>query len=197
MAREWYGKWRARCGIGCRVPECLAWESQGDEVLIVLEGFDALDDLRLKRAAHGIDARLNACPCQTVGHGDAKLVNFCFADSGGGVAAVDFQYVGGGCGMKDVAYFIGSCLDEAQCAARESALLDSYFGEFDAEVERRGKKALFAEVERSWLALYPFALTDFHRFLKRWSPGHWKLNSYSERLARETVERLESESGGT
>ena len=42
-------------------------------------------------------------------------------------------------------------------------------------------------LECDWRAMYPLAWTDFHRFLKGWSPGHWKINSYSERLAREVV----------
>jgi Ser/Thr protein kinase RdoA (MazF antagonist) len=56
-----------------------------------------------------IDQVLNNCSYQTIVHGDAKLANFCFSKEGA-VSAVDFQYVGGGCGMKDVAYFLGSCL---------------------------------------------------------------------------------------
>lgn len=91
----------------------------------------ALEDRALKSAAQEIDRRLKACPYQTIVHGDAKLANFCFADNGQTVAAVDFQYVGGGCGMKDVAYFIGSCLDEEQCARQEEALLEFYFKELD------------------------------------------------------------------
>jgi thiamine kinase-like enzyme len=65
----------------------------------------------LKEAAPVIDEKLNTCAYKTFVHGDAKLANFCFAPDGQ-VAGVDFQYVGGGCGMKDVAYFIGSCLNE-------------------------------------------------------------------------------------
>jgi Ser/Thr protein kinase RdoA (MazF antagonist) len=60
----------------------------------------AMPDSALKRAAHAIDARLAACRWATVLHGDAKLANFCFPAGGGGqrrdVAAVDFQYCGGG-----------------------------------------------------------------------------------------------------
>ncbi len=77
---------------------------------------EALTDLSLKRAASAIDRRLRDSPYQSLVHGDAKLENFCFSPDGRQVAAVDFQYVGGGCGMKDVAYFIGSCLAEEECA---------------------------------------------------------------------------------
>ena len=68
----------------------------------------------LKKAAQGIDKRLQSARFQTLVHGDAKLANFCFSDVGQ-VAAVDFQYVGKGCGMKDVAYFISSCFNEEDC----------------------------------------------------------------------------------
>ena len=65
---------------------------------------EVLDDQRLKEAAPIINEKLNTCKYKTFVHGDAKLANFCFAQNGQ-VAGVDFQYVGGGCGMKDVAYF--------------------------------------------------------------------------------------------
>mgnify|MGYP000093138504 CR=1 FL=1 len=85
-----------------------------------------MTDDELRAAAPVLDARLNDCTFRTFVHGDAKVANFCFSDDGR-VAAVDFQYVGGGCGMKDVAYFIGSCLDESECERREASLLDAYF----------------------------------------------------------------------
>ena len=154
------------------------------------EELQVLDDRELKAAADVIDRRLNSARYQTLVHGDAKLANFCFSTDGSAVAAVDFQYVGGGCGMKDVAYLVGSCLDEAASESRESELLDDYFSELGQALERRRKAfdtdALIAE----WRGLYPVAWTDFHRFLKGWSPGHWKINSYSERLAREVVAQL-------
>ena len=53
-----------------------------------------------------LDRRLRAARFQTLVHGDAKPANFCFDARRGAVAAVDFQYVGGGCGMKDVAYLL-------------------------------------------------------------------------------------------
>lgn len=151
---------------------------------------EALDDLPLRKAAGSIDRLLTQCRWQTIVHGDAKLANFCFADCGEGVAAVDFQYVGGGCGMKDVAYFIGSCLGDTECERFEGSLLDLYFDALRAALSQRGRASDCDSVEAEWRRLYPVAWTDFHRFLKGWSPGHWKVHGYSERLAREVVRGL-------
>ena len=151
---------------------------------------EAMDDPRLKAAAAKIDRKLNQARFQTFVHGDAKLANFCFPDSGTQVAAVDFQYVGGGCGMKDVAYFISSCLDEAECDRQEAALLDCYFNALKRALERRGADWDAAAIEAEWRGLYPVAWADFHRFLKGWCPSHWKINSYSERVAREVIAAL-------
>lgn len=153
--------------------------------------FDALDDGPLKAAAATIDRQLASSPFQTFVHGDAKLANFCFNDDGRQAAAVDFQYVGGGCGMKDVAYFISSCLDEDDSERLGPDLLDRYFKLLGTALERSGKTLDFAALEADWRALYPVAWTDFSRFLQGWSPGHWKLHRYSERLAREVLKALE------
>jgi hypothetical protein len=151
---------------------------------------DALQDLTLKKAAKQIAQTLSDSTYQTFVHGDAKLANFCFSPSGKQVAAVDFQYVGGGCGMKDVAYFIGSCLNEHQCQQQETALLDFYFQVLKEALVRQQKQIDVNAVEQEWRVLYPIAWTDFHRFVKGWSPGHWKINSYSEQLAHEVIEML-------
>lgn len=151
---------------------------------------DVLNDIALKNAAKSIDLKLRKSPFQTFVHGDAKLANFCFSKNGDRVAAVDFQYVGGGCGMKDVAYFIGSCLYEDECDELETQLLDYYFMILMDALLRRKKDVNVEALEDDWRALYPVAWTDFHRFMKGWSPGHWKVNSYSERLAREVVGSL-------
>ncbi len=150
----------------------------------------ALADGPLKRAAARIDRRLSDTPFGTVVHGDAKLANFCFSADGRRVAAVDFQYVGGGCGMKDVAYFLGSCLDEDECAARESELLDLYFQDLRRAVAARDDRVDFTALQRSWRPLYALAWTDFVRFLRGWSPGHWKLHRYSQRITDEVLASL-------
>jgi len=243
----WYRDWSARCGNGCRVPKCLALESVGHELIIVMEDLDASgfagrltsvgpvelraclswlaqfhatfmgaepvglwgsgtywhletrpdelivlerEDPALKTAARAIDLKLKASSYQTLVHGDAKLANFCFSGGGESVAAVDFQYVGRGCGMKDVVYFIGSCLREHECERQESALLDYYFAELGQALEQLQADLDIDDLEADWRVLFPVAWTDFHRFLKGWSPGHWKINGYSERLAREVVAGL-------
>ena len=149
----------------------------------------ALEDDALRRTAPLIDRQLRQCRYQTLVHGDAKLANFCFtADTPRpGVAALDFQYVGRGCGMKDVAYFIGSCLDEDECERLASSLVDRYFVFLREAVVSAGTTVDLDALEADWRALYAFAWTDCSRFLQGWSPGHWKLHGYSDRLAREVL----------
>lgn len=148
-----------------------------------------LDDVRLKNAAHEIDSLLASSPFQTIVHGDAKLANFCFTELGG-VAAVDFQYVGGGVGVKDLAYFIGSCYDEEDCETLEEDILNVYFSALQKGLEKRNIEIKFSELEKDWRNLYPVAWTDFHRFLKGWSPGHWKINSYSEKISKSVLDQI-------
>ena len=233
----WYDKYSK--SSKARLPQCLAIETKGEEVLMVLEDLDeagyplrknslkweeiaeclawlakfhagylgktpdglwevgtywhletrpqeleVLDDLRLKEAAPIIDKKLNSCTYKTFVHGDAKLANFCFAKDGK-VGGLDFQYVGGGCGMKDVAYFIGSCLNESECERLEAQILDIYFEYLQSEFNEKNEA-----LETEWRSLYRVAWADFHRFLKGWSPGHWKINSYSERITAEVINNL-------
>lgn len=149
-----------------------------------------MEEGALKQAASVLDDRLNEAPFQTFVHGDAKLANFCFSEDGKQVAAVDFQYVGGGCGMKDVAYFISSCLNEADCERYETDLLNIYFTELTTALAVHQPQINPSDVEVAWRPMYPIAWTDFYRFLKGWSPGHWKIHAYSERIAREVIENL-------
>ena len=148
----------------------------------------ALKDLGLKNAAQKIDALLNNCQYKTLVHGDAKLANFCFSETPGKVSALDFQYVGGGCGMKDLVYLIGSCFNEADCAKYEARMIDFYFKELQKSLANSAVD--FDALETEWREMFPVAWTDFHRFIKGWSPGHWKINDYSEKLAKQVIDRL-------
>lgn len=151
---------------------------------------DAMTDEPLKRAARTLDHILNKTPFITFVHGDAKLSNFCFSRDETRAAAVDFQYVGGGCGMKDVAYFISSCLDEDECERQETALLDHYFNCLHQALEQHQPRVDATAVESAWRPLYKIAWTDFYRFLQGWSPNHWKSHDYSRRLASEVLATL-------
>jgi len=241
----WYKEWSSLSTDNCKIPQCLALEKQGDEVIMILEDLKeagypfektsvnwnemqsciswlayfhgtylgeephslwksgtywhlatrpdelrALKDIELKSAAQAIDTKLRKSPFQTFVHGDAKLANFCFSEDGKKAAAVDFQYVGGGCGMKDLAYFTGSCLYEDECEAMEDQILDFYFSNLERATKDNNKNIDFYALEENWRSLYHVAWADFHRFLKGWSPGHWKINSYSEKVVKKVISEL-------
>ena len=143
----------------------------------------AMQDDALRQAAPLIDKRLNAAQFQTLVHGDAKVANFCFSHDATQVAAVDFQYVGCGCGMKDVAYFIGSCLSDDEQELYEAVLLKHYFNALQAALRSKDKSVDFTALEHEWRRLFPIAQTDFYRFLVGWMPTHWKINDYNKRIA--------------
>jgi fructose-1,6-bisphosphatase/inositol monophosphatase family enzyme len=147
-----------------------------------------LEDETLKDMAPLIDKKLNNCKFQTIVHGDAKLANFCFSKDFNQVAAVDFQYVGAGCGMKDVAYFIGSCLDEESSENYEAEILEYYFNQL--RIALKDQNINISELIEEWKDLYNIACADFHRFLKGWSPGHWKINSYSEKVTKAAIQSI-------
>lgn len=151
----------------------------------------ALTDGDLRRAAPLLDERLNRARFRTFVHGDAKLQNFCFEPFRGGdrVAAVDFQYVGGGVGVKDVAYFLTSCVSAPELERDAERHLDHYFHELRAALSRRGLSVDTAALEAEWRDLYPVACADFFRFLCGWS-GEDARDPYLERVTRLVLREL-------
>ena len=156
-------------------------DTRPDEYAVMSEG-------PLKKFAGQLDAMLSNCEYQTIVHGDAKVANFCFSDTGEAVAAVDFQYVGGGCGMKDVAYFFGSCFDESQCERWVPQLLDEYFAQLRIAVSDNSID--LDRLESQWRELFAPAWTDFHRFLSGWAATHAKIHRYTQQLTDETLAKL-------
>lgn len=150
----------------------------------------ALSDPELRKAAVKIDQKLSDCSFKTIVHGDAKVANFCFSEDGRRAAAVDFQYVGGGCGMKDLAYFLGSCLSDDDLTSFEDLYLDDYFNQLSTALKPSIDQK---KIEKEWRTLYPYAVADFQRFLQGWSPGHWKSNSYAHRITQQVLRELEHE----
>jgi len=139
-----------------------------------------MNNIPLKTASSQINDLLNNAQFQTLVHGDAKLANFCFSEIGDQVAGVDFQYVGRGCGMKDVIYFFSSCLSEQQCFKKAEGLLGYYFIQLEDALVKQGLGVDFSALEKEWRTLYSVAWADFHRFIDGWSPNHWKVNKYME-----------------
>jgi hypothetical protein len=134
-------------------------------------------ELKLKAAR--INVKLNHAQYQTLVHGDAKVANFCFNETGTDLAAVDFQYVGKGVGIKDVIYFLGSCLSDSSLHKDANKLIHYYF-----ELLRHAAAAYACDLDielviKEWASLTPFAWADFERFLVGWAPDHAKLNSFS------------------
>ncbi|NVD08552.1 DUF1679 domain-containing protein [Vibrio sp. JPW-9-11-11] len=152
----------------------------------------ALQDLTLKNSAHKLDRVLTDAPYQTLVHGDAKVANFCFTPDGYQAAAVDFQYVGRGCAMKDVALFISSAVSPKDCAAMERELVDEYFSLLKQALRQYQPQLCPSEVEQAWRPLFAVAWADFQRFIKGWNPGHWKINAYTERLTAVALDRIKA-----
>lgn len=148
--------------------------------------FRAMPNSELKTAAYRLDEKLNNCHHQTLVHGDAKLANFCFSAEPDNVAMVDFQYTGRGCGIRDIAYFLGSCLSEDEFERSEAPLLNTYYKELNQHLPDRIKEPL----EREWRALYPTAWADFHRFLAGWMPEHQKINRYTRSMTQRALAQL-------
>ncbi len=151
---------------------------------------EKIENQEIKSKAVAIDHKLNNCKYSTIVHGDAKLANFCFSKNEVAIAAVDFQYVGGGCGMKDVAYFLGSCLSSSDCELYQDELLKFYFKELKLATKTNELDINLFELESEWRSLYPFAFADFTRFLLGWMPTHQKLNGYHLKLMNQVLKEL-------
>ncbi len=158
----------------------------------------ALLDGGLRRAAAPLDAALAEAPFQTLVHGDAKLANFCVRDgephASSSIAAVDFQYVGGGPGIRDVVYFISSVLDEVSVSAyarRADTMVDAYFRFLREALSHRGVGVEhITATERCWRSLYDIAWADFVRFLAGWRPDHWKVHAYSRAATERALKSI-------
>ncbi|MFN8672773.1 MAG: oxidoreductase family protein [Candidatus Sericytochromatia bacterium] len=184
-------------------------DTRPDELLI-------MNDMELKKFSKIIDTKLNACKYKTFVHGDSKLANFCFSNDINNVSMVDFQYVGGGCGMKDIAYFFDSALSEEQCKNWEKKLIDYYFQELKKAINlfnefktsyglsspqeewigssevlsNKNKNIDFDELESEWRNLYPLCWADFYRFLSGWMPNHKYYNSYNINIIKKALADL-------
>ena len=119
-------------------------------------------------------------------------IRFCFDSESHNAAAVDFQYVGHGCAMKDVALFMSSAVRPQDCEELESEILEAYFRYLKEALTHYQPQLSFDDVEAAWSPMFYVAWADFQRFVKGWSPEHWKINPYTEQLTQTVIEQLES-----
>lgn len=243
VEQQFYARYAARCGTGCRVARPLHVERERGGWLFVLEDLDAagfarrahslselelssclawlaefhatflgespeglwrvgcywhlatrpdelaaLDVQLLREHAAAFDAALTGAHYRTLVHGDAKPDNFCFG-ARGACAAVDFQYVGGGPGIRDVAYLLDGCLPASGRRDRVARHLDTYFGALERAVSTHSSGVDFAALEAEWRALFPVAWADFYRFLLGWAKDACGYDEYSRALTEEAVAR--------
>ena len=147
-------------------------------------------DPDLWAVAQALDQQLQSAGFRTLVHGDAKLANFCFAQQADAVAALDFQYIGSGCGVQDLVYLLGGCLDQTALTAHADHLVDAYFSALHQACAQQQIRVDGAALEAEWRRLYPIAWADFQRFLKGWCPQHTKLNVYSEQMTQIAIQSL-------
>lgn len=152
------------------------------------EELAAMQHSALQRAAPILDRKLNEARFQTLVHGDAKVANFCFSKRGRDVAAVDFQYVGGGVGMKDVGYLL-SDHPSPHSERTQKSFLDHYFHELRTALA--GRELDLDALEKEWRALYPIACADFYRFLAGWAKHHFDHDPEAQRVTKQVLSTLD------
>ncbi|WP_460752741.1 phosphotransferase [Marinomonas epiphytica] len=145
----------------------------------------------LKNGAHRLSEQLAQSRFKCLVHGDAKVANFCLSEDGKNAAAVDFQYIGAGVGVQDLAYLLGSALTEDVLSIELDYLLEFYFDELAQALLAQGEsQALAQQVVNEWQGLFYIAWADFHRFILGWSPNHHKNTQLSQRLAEKGLQTL-------
>lgn len=135
----------------------------------------------------------------TLMHGDCKGANIVFTSRSNSsseeevrCALYDFQYVGIGLGVQDLAYFLGTSVDRRQLEREpgEEQLLRFYYDELMAALGRRG----IQETEYTWEVMmehWEWALVDWMRFMAGW--GCWGNSSWVERRVKAICKRWEKE----
>jgi hypothetical protein len=150
----------------------------------------AMPESDLKQQASKLDKHLKEAKFQTLIHGDAKFDNLCFHADGNSVAAVDFQYVGRGVGVVDLAYLAGSALDQSGLEEFGELVLPFYLSALKQALVSVNSTIDFEQLSKEYESLYPVAWADFYRFLLGWNPKSWKVNDYIKQMAEKALSSL-------
>lgn len=155
------------------------------------EEWQAMEEGTLKDQAGALAQALDSARFKCLVHGDAKVANFCFAEHGKEVAAVDFQYLGAGVGVQDLVYLLGSALAESNLQQELSYLQEHYFQELARAIMAQGENQAFAQqVVDEWQSLFTIAWADFHRFIMGWCPDHGKNTAFSRQLTGQALTQI-------
>lgn len=155
-----------------------------------LDEWNNMPDSDLKTFADAIDQSLKSSQFKTVLHGDAKLANMCFHAQNEQVAAVDFQYVGQGPGVIDLAYFVGSALEQDELYFYHQILLDFYLEQLIQSLQKQQWQGDVSSLEKEYRQLYAYAWADFYRFLVGWNPKSWKVNQYIKDVSQQVLKDI-------
>lgn len=141
----------------------------------------------LQRAAQKISDALEESKFSTLVHGDFKGANICFNESNAApkAAAYDFQYCGGGDGMKDVAYLLCSTVQGKVVQLHEEELLQHYHSELIAQLPPQAAEEYSIEIMKRRLDL---AICDFVRFMAGW--GWWGNTNWAAQRCRDYLKKL-------
>lgn len=150
----------------------------------------AMPESNLKQQAAQLDKCLKKAKYQTLIHGDAKFDNLCFHTNGNSVAAVDFQYVGRGIGVVDLAYLAGSALDQSGLEEFGELILPFYLNALKQALLNANATIDFEQLSEEYETLYPVAWADFYRFLLGWNPQSWKVNDYIKQMTERALSSL-------
>ena len=107
-------------------------------------------------------------------------------------AMVDFQYCGGGLGVKDIAYMMATSVAPS-LVAQEAELLQHYHTHLMAALQGRGTPCPEYTVE-IMTEHYEIAMLDFVRFMAGW--GWWGNTSWAGNRANSVLEKYINELTG-
>lgn len=128
---------------------------------------------------------------QTLVHGDFKSANLLW-NADGRCCAYDFQYVGKGLGVRDMAKFVVSAvdIDVLEEDQGEQQLLQHYHTELLKQLRSNGK----AEAAQRYsyevmVAQFELCLVDYVRFMAGW--GFWGNVEWASERTREIIKRID------
>ena len=144
----------------------------------------------LKEQAALIDNALNNAQYQTLVHGDAKFQNLCFHHQGASVAAVDFQYVGKGIGLKDLVCLLSGGLPEQDLQELAYPAFELYLERLINQLKQTQPTIDVKALESEYRQLYPFAWADLYRFLLGWNPDSFKVTEFMKQQTQLALSEL-------